>query len=128
MSILNGKSTKHSASIKKTKTQDVEMIIAIINRGYADFVIVAARDAGATGATVLYGRGSVSKKDLQLRGVNIQGEKEVILILVNKKIRKQVMQEISNRTHLQEQGNGVSFCVPVTNIMSLTPFENKSFK
>ena len=117
-----------TVSIKQTKKQDVEMIVAIINRGYADFVIDAARDAGATGATVLYGRGGVNKKELQLRGVSIQGEKEIILILVNKAIRKEVMQEISDRTHLQEQGNGVSFCIPVTNIMGLTPFEGKSFE
>ena len=120
--------TKENISIKQTKKQDVEMIIAVINRGYADFVIDAARDAGATGATVLYGRGSVNSEEASLRGVTIQGEKEVILILVNKSIRKAVMQEISNRTHLQEHGNGVSFCVPVNNIMGLTPFEHESFK
>lgn len=37
------------------------MIVAMINRGYSDFVIDASRDAGATGATVLYGRSSIKK-------------------------------------------------------------------
>jgi len=121
------KQTKH-VSIKQTNTEDVEMIVAMINRGYADFVIDAARDAGATGATVLYGRGGVNSKAAQLNGVKIQTEKEVILILVDKKIRQKVMQEISDRTHLQEQGNGMSFCIPVNSIMGLTPFEHDSFK
>ncbi len=112
------------------KKEQCEMIIAIINRGYADFVIDAARDAGASGATVLYGRGIFAnpQKDTFLGGVKIQGEKEIILIVVKKSIRKKVMQEISDRTHLQEKGNGISFCIPVNNIMGLTKFENKSFK
>lgn len=115
-------------SIKQEKKEDVEMIVAIINRGYSDFVIDASRDAGATGATILYGRSSIKKEDNFLNGVPIQAEKEIILILVKKSIRKKVMQEISNRTHLQEKGNGVCFCLPVSQVMGLTPFEKKSLK
>ena len=118
-----------SQSIKTdVKREPVEMIVAVINRGYADYVVDASRDAGATGATIMYGRGVVRNEELQLNGVNIQGEKEIVLILVKKSLRKKVMQEISNRTHLQEKGNGVSFCVPVNHFMGLTPLENKSFK
>lgn len=115
-------------SIKEEKREDVEMIVAMINRGYSDFVIDASRDAGATGATVLYGRSSIKKDDDFLNGVPIQAEKEIILILVKKSLRKKVMQEISHRTHLQEKGNGVCFCLPVSQVMGLTPFEKKSLK
>lgn len=115
-------------SIKEEKREDVEMIVAMINRGYSDFVIDASRDAGATGATVLYGRSSIKKDDDFLNGVPIQAEKEIILILVKKSLRKKVMQEISHRTHLQEKGNGVCFCLPVSSVMALTPFEKKSLK
>lgn len=115
-------------SIKEEKREDVEMIVAMINRGYSDFVIDASRDAGATGATVLYGRSSIKKDDDFLNGVPIQAEKEIILILVKKSLRKKVMQEISHRTHLQEKWNGVCFCLPVSSVMGLTPFEKKSLK
>ncbi|MGN1162850.1 MAG: P-II family nitrogen regulator [Christensenellales bacterium] len=115
-------------SIKEEKKEDVEMIVAMINRGYSDFVIDASRDAGATGATVLYGRSSIKKDDEFLNGVPLQAEKEIILILVKKSLRKKVMQEISKRTHLQERGNGVCFCLPVSQVMGLTPFEKKSLK
>lgn len=115
-------------SIKEEKREGVEMIVAMINRGYSDFVIDASRDVGATGATVLYGRSSIKKDDDFLNGVPIQAEKEIILILVKKSLRKKVMQEISRRTHLQEKGNGVCFCLPVSSVMGLTPFEKKSLK
>ena len=115
-------------SIKEQKNTPIEMIVAVINRGYADYVVDASRDAGATGATILYGRSSIKKEDAEFTGVTIQSEKEIVLILLTKDIRKKVMQEISKRTHLQEKGNGVCFCLPVNEIKGLTPFEKKSMK
>lgn len=115
-------------SIKQERHEEVEMIVAVINRGYSDYVIDASRDAGATGATVLYGRSSIKKDDEFLNGVPLQAEKEIILILVKKSLRKKVMKEISNRTHLQEKGNGVCFCVPVSHVAGLTPFEKEHKK
>ena len=73
-------------------------------------------------------RSSIKKEDAEFNGVTIQSEKEIVLILVTKDIRKKVMQEISKRTHLQEKGNGVCFCLPVNEIKGLTPFEKKSMK
>lgn len=121
---------KKVSNIKTDKKEACELIIAIINRGFADYVVDASRDAGASGATVLYGRGIYSSKAKEkvLNGVKIEGEKEIVLIVVKKSIRKKVMQEISDRTHLQEKGNGISFCVPVNNVMGLTKFESKSYK
>lgn len=118
---------KKEVSIKEQTNEQIEMIVAVINRGYSDYVIDASRDAGATGATVLYGRSSIKKDDLELNGVALQAEKEIVLILVKKSIRKKVMQEISDRTHLQERGNGICFCIPVNEVKGLTPF-NKDKK
>ncbi len=118
--------TEAMKSIKQQRKENVEMIVAVINKGYSDYVIDASRDAGATGATVLTGRSSLRKDDELFNGVSLQEEKDIILILVKKSIRKKVMQEISNRTHLQEKGNGVCFCIPVNNVNGLTPFEKLS--
>jgi len=118
---------KKPVSIKEQTNEEIEMIVAVINRGYSDYVIDASRDAGATGATVLYGRSSIKKEDLELNGVALQAEKEIVLILVKKSLRKKVMQEISDRTHLQERGNGICFCIPVNEVKGLTPF-NKDKK
>lgn len=112
-------------SIKEQTDKDIELIVAVINRGYSDYVIDASRDAGATGATVLYGRSSINEKDESFNGVTIQSEKEIVLILVPKTLRKKVMQEISDRTHLQERGNGICFCLPVNEVKGITTFDKK---
>ena len=37
------------------------LIVTIVNRGYADDVMDAARNAGARGGTIMYARGAMNK-------------------------------------------------------------------
>ena len=58
------------------------LITCIVQRGVADAIIRAARDAGAQGATVPYAKGSGVRERLGILGVAIEVEKEVINIVV----------------------------------------------
>lgn len=98
--------------------EQYELIIAIVARGFADYVVSAARDAGATGATIIYGRGTADS-DKQVMGISLQPEREVILILVKKNERRVVMQEIAEKTSLLEEGRGLCFSIPVSNVYGL---------
>lgn len=40
------------------KDLDIRCIVAIVERGKADKIVESAKDAGASGATVFYGRGT----------------------------------------------------------------------
>ena len=44
-------------------------IIAVVERGKADKIVVKAKDAGAKGATVFYGRGT-GESELNIAGIN----------------------------------------------------------
>ena len=103
---------------KATKKDEYDLIIAIIGRGFADYVVSAARDAGATGATIIYGRGTADV-DRQVMGISLQPEREVILILVKKTDRKRIMQEIADKTSLMEEGRGLCFSIPVGEVYGL---------
>lgn len=92
-----------------------DLIIAVIARGFSDYVVSAAREAGATGATIIYGRGT-SDKDEQVMGISLQPEREVVLILAKKTERKKIMQEIADKTSLMEEGRGICFSLPVTQV------------
>lgn len=105
---------------KEEKLHD--LIIAVVGRGFSDFVVSAARDAGATGATIIYGRGT-SDYDMQVMGINIQPEREVVMILVKHEDRKKVMREIVDKTSVIEEGRGVCFSMPVTQVYGLARAE-----
>ena len=105
------------ALVNKNK-EDYDLVIAIIGRGFADYVISAARDAGATGATIIYGRGTADA-DKYVMGISLQPEREVVLILVEKKDRRKIMQEIADKTSLMEEGRGLCFSMPVNQVYGI---------
>lgn len=106
----------------KMKTKiDFELIVTIVKRGYADYVISAGKTAGATGGTIIFGRGSNGNAGVdRFLGISVQQEKEIVLILVTKSDKKKVMLEISKSTDVNNEGMGLCFSLPVTNVVGIS--------
>lgn len=104
--------------IKSVKKEEYDLVVAVIGRGFSDYVVSAARDAGATGATIVYGRGTADA-DKYVFGISLQPEREVVLILVKKEERRKIMQEIADKTSLLEEGRGLCFSLPVDDVYGL---------
>lgn len=105
-----------------------EVIVTIVKRGYGDYVISAAKEEGATGATIISGRGTSPSKEKQILGISISPEKDVVLILVDKAMRKKVMQAIVKATNLKSESTGISFSLPVTNAAGISEIITKTSK
>lgn len=104
------------------KQEEFELIIAIVKSGFSDYVIEASKDAGGKGATIISGRGVSGHTQENIFGVNIQPEKEVVLILVPKQERTKIMKEICSRANLDQEGKGICFSVPVDDIAGVSHF------
>ncbi len=102
---------------KKTEIKQ-DLIVAVIGRGFADYVVSAARDAGATGATIMYGRGTADV-DKQVMGISLQPEREIVIILVNSSEKRKIMQAIADKTGLLEEGRALCFSLPVSSVYGL---------
>ncbi len=98
---------------------DVVGIITIIERGKAEYVVKKAKEAGAKGATVLYGRGTGTHEAHQLFNIHIESSKEIIIILVEKDKMKPIYDAIVEAGKLNEPGAGIIFTVPVENLLGL---------
>lgn len=109
---------RKNESENKRQEASKDLIVAIINRGFSDYVVSAARDAGATGATIVYGRGT-SNADKQVMGVSLQAEREMVLILTNSTDKRKIMEAIDDRTSLMEEGRGLCFSLPVSAVYGL---------
>lgn len=103
---------------KLLKKTSQDLIVAIINRGFSDYVVSAARDAGATGATIMYGRGTADA-DKQVMGISLQPEREIVIILVKSEEKRKIMQSIADKTSLMEEGRGLCFSLPVSSVYGL---------
>jgi len=87
-----------------------ELITVILNIGYADDAMAAARKAGAGGGTVINARGTAREDDAQFFGMHIVPEKEMLLIVVEKEKKMAVLESIRTLECLSEPGSGIAFC------------------
>ena len=101
-----------------------ELIMCIVNAGFSDTVMEAAKDAGARGGTVLNGRGTANKEAESFFHIAIQPEKEVVMILVDAKIKDAVLHALYQKAGLDTMGRGIAFSLPVDNVVGLTPWKN----
>ena len=96
-----------------------ELVVALINRGYTDLVMEAARQVGAPGGTVLNTRGIGSEDVEQFFGISIQAEKEIVFLVTPTEKRQDVMQAISREAGLKTPAKGVVLSLPVSHAIGL---------
>ena len=101
-------------SENENKETSRDMITVIVNKGYADDVMFAARKAGATGGTVINARGTAREDDEKFFGVHIVPEKDMLVIVVEHDKKEAVLSAIKEVKCLKEPGMGIAFSSPVT--------------
>ena len=99
---------------------DYEMIVCIVNSGFSDAVMDAAKEYGARGGTVLSGRGTAAKEAETFFKITIQPEKEMVLILVPAELRDDILHALYQSVGLKTPGQGIAFSLPVDRIVGLS--------
>ena len=92
----------------------------------AEDVMDIARKAGATGGTILRGRGTASEIAVKLLGMEIEPEKELVMILLPSDLTEKVVNTLYNELKLDIPGNGVLFVESVLSVHGL--FDSASDK
>lgn len=101
------------------KCNDQEVIFAIVNAGYAEDVMDIARSRGARGGTVLDARGVVREEAAAFFGITLHREKEILMIVVSKNIRDQVLSAIYKESG--KKAGAFVFSLPVSDVAGLAP-------
>lgn len=96
-----------------------EVIFCIVNAGFSEVAMNAAKKAGARGGTVLHGRGTGSREAEELFNITIQPEKELVMILVPADIKDKVMNALYEEAGLESAGHGIAFSLPVERTLGL---------
>ena len=90
-----------------------ELVICIVNAGFSQNVVEAARRAGARGGTIIRARGSANPEAEEFFGVTIQPDKALVLILVPAAIKDDVLTTVYKESGLSQEGQGIAFSLPV---------------
>lgn len=86
-----------------------EMINIIVNKGYAEDAMAAARKAGAGGGTILSARGTAKEGDEKFFGMEIVPEKEMLMILVPSAKKNEILDAVKSLPCFEKAGSGIIF-------------------
>lgn len=96
-----------------------EMINVIVNKGYAEDAMAAARKAGAGGGTIIGARGTAREGDAKFFGLEIVPEKEMLIILVPAEKKDEIIKAIGDLPCFAKAGSGIVFCNPANDFTVL---------
>ena len=103
------------------KTNNHEVIFAIVNSGYAEDVMDIAREQGVRGGTILNARGVLKEEAAAFFGITLNQDKEILMMVVEKNIRDNVLNAIYKQMGMAKKAKGIAFSLPVSDVAGLAP-------
>ena len=103
------------------KTNDHEVVFAIVNSGFAEDVMEVAREQGVRGGTILNARGVVNENAAAFFGITLHADKEILMMVVEKDIRDKVLNAIYKEMGMAKKARGIAFSLPVSDVAGLVP-------
>jgi len=101
------------------KTDNHEVIFAIVNAGYAELAMDVARDNGARGGTIINARGVAREDAAAFFGITMHAEKEMLMIVVEKDTRDQILNALYKQMGMDKKAQGIAFSLPVSDVVGL---------
>ena len=103
------------------KTNEHEVVFAIVNAGFAEDVMEVAREQGVRGGTILNARGVLKEEAAAFFGITLHADKEILMMVVEKDIRDKVLNAIYKEMGMAKKARGIAFSLPVSDVAGLAP-------
>lgn len=100
-------------------TNNHEVVFAIVDSGYAEDVMDIAREQGVRGGTILNARGVAGQEAAAFFGITLHTEKEILMMVVEKDIRDNVLNAIYKQMGMSKKARGIAFSLPVSDVAGL---------
>ncbi len=100
------------------------MVFCVVNAGYSELVMDAAKEVGARGGTVIHARGTANKEAEKFFSITIQPDKEIVMILVPSKIKDEVSRAVYRQAGLKSAGQGIAFSLAVDEVVGIAGSQN----
>ena len=100
-------------------------IMCIVNSGFSEAAMDAAKACGARGGTILHGRGTISKEAEKIFNISIQPEKEIVMILAKKSLINGILKGLYKAVGTNTEAQGIAFSLPVDEVVGI---EDKTVK
>jgi nitrogen regulatory protein PII len=98
-----------------------KLIVVMVEDAKTDIVTETAREAGATGATVITSaRGEGLNPKKTFLGLDLAGQRDVVLLLVEQHMSRQILETVAAAGRFEEEpGTGIAFQVDIEDAIGL---------
>lgn len=94
-------------------------IVVSVNSGFCDDVVETAREAGATGGTIMKGMREESNAVATQFSIPLKDEQDFVMILVPKDKKRDIMNAIREKCGMKTDAKGVIFSIPIDEVFGL---------
>ncbi len=112
----NAESRKDGMAMNDTR---FSLIIANVNRGYSNDVMDAAREAGASGGSVVNSRRIVNEAVSSKWGIGDNEEKELVMIVAKNEDKVAIMKKITEKCGLHSEAKAMVFSMQIDEVEGL---------
>lgn len=98
-----------------------KLIIALVEESRTDAVMDAAREAGATGATLVsHARGEGVETAKTFLGLTLETQRDMLLFLVEEHLARVILETIEVVAHIDDKGKGIAFQLDVEDAVGVS--------
>lgn len=91
-----------------------KLIIALLETTKVDEVMDAARESGATGATVIsHARGEGLNKNKTFFGLQLETQRDMVLFMVEEHLSRMILEKIAEVGEFEKTGAGIAFQIDI---------------
>jgi len=96
-----------------------KVILASVKADRTDQVVDAAKEAGATGATIIPARGTGIHEAKTIFGLTLEDQSDIIMFLLEEHIVSTILDAINTAGEFHKPGTGIAFVLPVEHVIGL---------
>ncbi len=96
-----------------------KLILSSVKTDITDTVVDAAKEAGATGATIIPARGTGIREAKSFFGLSLEAQTDIVMLLVEEHRVTEILEAIKDGGEFNKPGTGIAFVVPVEHVIGL---------
>ena len=113
-------SLKLAENVQENEKTKYSLIIVSVKQGYADNVMVVAKEAGARGGTVIRALQNDNENTEILLGETFSQERDILAILTSNDKRNAIMDAVNEKCGVSSSANGILLSLAVEDVAKLS--------
>jgi nitrogen regulatory protein PII len=96
-----------------------KLILAPVKTHKTDPIVDAAKAVGATGATIIPGRGTGMREAMTFFGLALEDQTDIVMFLLEEHLVKPVLEAIREAGEFHKPGTGIAFVMPIEQVIGM---------